>query len=68
LICRPWSAEAATGDWGDVLRALTGRVADWMARLQAEGVRGADLVFACVGWLWRSLAATAGSRPPRGAW
>jgi adenine-specific DNA methylase len=49
LICRPRSAEAATGDWADVLRALPGRVADWMARLQAEGVRGADLVFACVG-------------------
>ncbi|MBO9345625.1 MAG: DUF1156 domain-containing protein [Chloroflexi bacterium] len=49
LICRPRPAEAPVGDWGDVLRALPGRVADWMARLQAEGVRGADLVFACVG-------------------
>src|SRR5208282_4599796 len=25
------------------------RVADWMTRLQEEGVRGADLVFACIG-------------------
>ena len=25
------------------------RVADWMERLQGEGVRGADLVFACIG-------------------
>ena len=25
------------------------RVGDWMQRLQGEGVRGADLVFACVG-------------------
>jgi hypothetical protein len=28
---------------------LPARVGDWMERLQAEGVRGADLVFACIG-------------------
>mgnify|MGYP003929459167 CR=1 FL=1 len=49
LICRPRPADAPIGDWADVLRALPQRVADWMARLQAEGVRGADLVFACIG-------------------
>jgi putative DNA methylase len=38
-----------TGDWGDVLRELPSRVDDWMERLQREGVRGADLVFACIG-------------------
>jgi hypothetical protein len=32
-----------------VLRELPKRVADWMNRLQEEGVRGADLVFACIG-------------------
>ena len=37
------------GDWGDVLRELPERVGDWMERLQGEGVRGADLVFACIG-------------------
>jgi putative DNA methylase len=37
------------GDWGEVLRELPKRVGDWMERLQAEGVRGADLVFACIG-------------------
>jgi hypothetical protein len=37
------------GDWGEVLRELPKRVGDWMERLQSEGVRGADLVFACIG-------------------
>jgi hypothetical protein len=32
-----------------VLRELPKRVGDWMERLQGEGVRGADLVFACIG-------------------
>ncbi|GIW70821.1 MAG: hypothetical protein KatS3mg102_0363 [Planctomycetota bacterium] len=37
------------GDWAEVLRELPRRVGDWMERLQAEGIRGADLVFACIG-------------------
>ena len=49
LICRPRPEDAPTGDWSGVLRELPGRVGDWMERLQNEGVRGADLVFACVG-------------------
>lgn len=49
LICRPRSEDADIGDWSDVLRELPARVADWMERLQEEGVRGADLVFACIG-------------------
>ena len=49
LVCRPRPKDAPIGDWADVLRELPERVADWMQRLQGEGVRGADLVFACVG-------------------
>lgn len=49
LVCRPRPEDAPVGDWGQVLRELPRRVADWMQRLQAEGVRGADLVFACIG-------------------
>jgi putative DNA methylase len=49
LICRPRAEIAAVGDWADVLRELPKRVGDWMERLQGEGVRGADLVFACIG-------------------
>jgi len=37
------------GDWGGVLRELPKRVDEWMERLQTEGIRGADLVFACIG-------------------
>ena len=49
LICRPRPEDAPVGEWADVLRELPKRVSDWMRRLQGEGVRGADLVFACVG-------------------
>ena len=49
LVCRPRPENAPVGDWADVLRELPERVGDWMQRLQGEGIRGADLVFACVG-------------------
>ena len=49
LICRPRPENAPIGDWADVLRELPIRVAEWMRHLQSEGIRGADLVFACVG-------------------
>jgi adenine-specific DNA methylase len=48
LVCRP-RTHNRIGDWGQVLRELPSRVGDWMERLQGEGVRGADLVFACIG-------------------
>ena len=48
LVCRPRTTDE-TGDWEKVYRELPGRVGDWMERLQQEGVRGADLVFACIG-------------------
>lgn len=49
LVCRPRAGDAGTGDWVGVLRELPDRVGTWMERLQHEGVRGADLVFACIG-------------------
>ena len=49
LICRPRPEDAPIGDWADVLRELPTRVAEWIDRLQGEGIRGADLVFACIG-------------------
>ncbi|MBX9790025.1 MAG: DUF1156 domain-containing protein [Pirellulales bacterium] len=49
LICRPRPEKAAHGDWAAVIRELPKRVAEWMERLESEGVRGADLVFACIG-------------------
>lgn len=49
LVCRPRQEDAEVGDWSEVLRELPKRVGDWMERLQSERVRGADLVFACIG-------------------
>ena len=49
LICRPRPHDAAVGDWARVLQELPVRVTARMKRLQEEGIRGADLVFACVG-------------------
>jgi len=49
LICRPRPNDASIGEWADVLHELPQRVRSWMSRLQCEGIRGADLVFACIG-------------------
>ncbi|MGH8011384.1 MAG: DUF1156 domain-containing protein [Candidatus Binataceae bacterium] len=49
LVCRPRAEDAPTGDWAEVFRELPNRIGDWMERLSSEGVRGADLVFACIG-------------------
>ena len=49
MVCRPQPENAPVGEWADVLRELPTRVGDWMQRLQGEGIRGADLVFACIG-------------------
>jgi adenine-specific DNA methylase len=48
LVVRP-RTEDSVGDWQSVARELPRRVRDWMDRLQKEYVRGADLVFACIG-------------------
>jgi hypothetical protein len=55
IVCRPRekSGTAITsdmvGDWRDVLRELPPRIHEWMPRLAAEGVVGADAIFACLG-------------------
>lgn len=48
LLCRP-RANGGVGGWEDILRELPGRIGDWMERLSTEGIRGADLVFSCIG-------------------
>jgi hypothetical protein len=54
LVCRPREREdghltTATGEWRDVLDELPKRIHEWMPRLTAEGVVGADAIFACLG-------------------
>jgi adenine-specific DNA methylase len=49
LVCRPRPEDASIGDWVEVHKALPKRIGGWMERLQIEGIRGADLVFACIG-------------------
>ena len=55
LVGRPREMEGGSvddksvGDWRDVLAELPRRIHDWMPRLAAEGVVGADAIFACLG-------------------
>ncbi|MEX0715869.1 MAG: hypothetical protein WD066_04745, partial [Planctomycetaceae bacterium] len=54
LVCRPredadGQVTEAVGEWRDVLGELPARIHEWMPRLAAEGVVGADAIFACLG-------------------
>lgn len=55
LVCRPrvgldtGDSSDVVGDWRDVLMELPVRIHEWMPRLAAEGVVGADAIFACIG-------------------
>lgn len=55
LVCRPRENLDGSvrvneiGDWRDVLQELPVRIHEWMPRLAAEGVVGADAIFACLG-------------------
>jgi hypothetical protein len=51
IVCRPRISQDAgeVGDWRDVLQELPERIHEWMPRLAAEGVVGADAIFACLG-------------------
>lgn len=55
IVCRPRENHDGSlrtddsGDWRDVLTELPKRIHEWMPRLAAEGVVGADAIFACLG-------------------
>lgn len=54
LVCRPRESVGgdlvnSVGDWRDVLSELPTRIRAWLPRLAAEGVVGADAIFACLG-------------------
>lgn len=55
LVCRPRKKPDGSmriddvGDWRDVLQELPRRMKEWMPRLAAEGIVGADAIFSCLG-------------------
>src|SRR5579871_3801741 len=51
LACRPREEISAyeIGDWRDILAELPLRIKEWMPRLIAESIVGADAIFACIG-------------------
>lgn len=55
LVCRPKENEDGSlitnqiGDWRDVQEELPKRIHQWMSKLAAEGIAGADAIFACLG-------------------
>ena len=48
LVCRP-RTQPSIGDWRDLLRELPETINQWLPRLAAEGIVGADAIFACLG-------------------
>ena len=49
LVCRPRPEDAGVGDWRRVLAEMNRKVAQWLPRLEQEGIHGADAIFACIG-------------------
>ncbi|MDK2960101.1 MAG: putative methylase [Bacillota bacterium] len=49
LVCRPRPEKAGVGEWRQVLMELNRRVAEWLPRLEKEGIHGADAIFSCLG-------------------
>jgi putative DNA methylase len=49
LVCRPRPEGAGVGDWRRVLAEMNRKVAEWLPRLEKEGIHGADAIFACLG-------------------
>lgn len=55
IVCRPRETEdgsldnTSVGDWRQVLLELPTRMHEWLPRLAAEGIVGADAIFACLG-------------------
>lgn len=55
IVCRPRGKAPSNevlrsiGEWRNVLSELPSRIAEWMPRLQGEGIVGADAIFACLG-------------------
>jgi len=49
LIIRPRSQNAPVGGWEEIVQELPHKIWEWIERLSGQGIRGADLVFSCIG-------------------
>jgi len=49
LVCRPRPENAGVGEWRRVLDEMNRKVAEWLPRLEKEGIHGADAIFSCIG-------------------
>ncbi len=49
LACRPRPENAGVGEWREALAELNRRVAEWLPRMEQEGIHGADAIFSCLG-------------------
>lgn len=49
LVVRPRLGSAPVGGWEEILQELPIRMSTWVETLSKEGIRGADLVFSCIG-------------------
>ena len=45
----PRDADAGVGEWGEIIDVLPLRIGEWLARLNSEGVVGADAIYSCIG-------------------
>ncbi|MEM3484450.1 MAG: hypothetical protein QXG08_04615 [Candidatus Methanomethyliaceae archaeon] len=49
LVGRPRPENAGVGDWRRVFEEMNKKVAEWLPRLEQEGIHGADAIFSCIG-------------------
>ena len=49
LVCRPRPENAGVGEWRRVLEEMNCKMAQWLPRLETEGIHGADAIFSCIG-------------------
>lgn len=49
LVCRPRPEKTGVGEWRQVLTEMNRRIAEWLPRLEKEGIHGADAIFSCIG-------------------
>ncbi|MDO9538226.1 MAG: DUF1156 domain-containing protein [Thermoplasmata archaeon] len=70
IVIRPRPDDAGVGDWANILSELPGRIGTWLARLNKDGIVGADAIYACLGPAmelfskWETVEKADGSKVP----